>query len=131
MRYLLNIYVDESRWENPAPDERQAAMEAYRAFDREVREAGAFVAGEGLTPSATATVVRVRAGERTLTDGPFAETREALGGFYLLECKDLDEAIEWAAKIPGAHTGAVEIRPAIDFEEREAETGAAQEPARA
>ena len=77
-------------------------MEAYGAFGQEIEEKGVHVAGEGLQPTATATTVQVRDGERLVTDGPFAETKEQLGGFYLLECKDLDEAIGWAAKIPGA-----------------------------
>ena len=79
-------------------------MAAYGAFGQEIEARGVHVAGEGLQPTATATTVRVRDGERLVTDGPFAETKEQLGGFYLLECKDLDEAIGWAAKIPGART---------------------------
>jgi hypothetical protein len=80
-----------------------------------------MVGGEGLQPSATATTVRVRDGERMLTDGPFAETREQLGGYYLLDCPDLDAAIGWAAKIPGASSGAVEVRPVMDYEAAGAE----------
>jgi hypothetical protein len=82
--------------------------------------------GEGLDPTNTATTVRVRDGERMLTDGPFAETREALGGFYLVEVEDLDAAIEWAAKIPGASTGSVEVRPVMDYEAFAARVAAAQ-----
>ena len=92
-------------------------MAAYDAFTEEVKAAGAFVGGEALQPTSTATTVRVRDGEPLLTDGPFAETREQLGGYYLLECDDLDEAIRWAAKIPGAATGCVEVRPIMDFED--------------
>jgi hypothetical protein len=78
---------------------------------------GIFVAGDGLYPTATATTVRVRDGERSVTDGPFAETKEQLGGFYVLDVKDLDEAIEWAAKIPGAQFGSIEIRPVLVYDE--------------
>ncbi len=83
----------------------------------EFQRLGVLVAGDGLYPTQTATTVRVRDGERDVTDGPFAETKEQLGGFYVLDCKDLDEAIEWAAKIPGAQTGAIEVRPAIEVEQ--------------
>ena len=117
MKYLLTIYQDESSFADVSPEEGKAVMDAYYAFGQEVSEAGAFLAGEGLQPTATATTVRVRDGERLLTDGPFAETKEALGGFYLLECKDLDEALDWAAKIPGAQQGSVEVRPVMNYEE--------------
>jgi hypothetical protein len=75
-----------------------------------------FVGGEGLQPVATATTVRVRDGERMLTDGPYAETKEQLGGYYLLECKDLDDALNWAARIPEAKSGAIEVRPVMDYD---------------
>jgi hypothetical protein len=120
MRYLLTIYEDESRWATMTPEDSGRIMAGYGAFGQEVEGAGAFVAGEGLQPTATATTVRVRDGERLVTDGPFAETREQLGGFYLLECKDLDEAIEWASKIPGAESGSIEVRPIMDYEAMEA-----------
>ena len=121
MRYMLSIYGDEARYANATPADAAQVMEAYGAFGREVEEAGAYVSGDGLQPSATATVVRVRDGETLLTDGPFAETREQLGGFYLLECKDLDEALRWAAKIPDATGGAVEVRPVMDYDAMGAE----------
>jgi hypothetical protein len=116
MKYLLTIYNDESARENISPEDGKAVMDAYFAFSREVDEAGAMLGGEGLQPTSSATTVRVRDGERTVTDGPFAETKEQLGGFYLLECKDLDEAIEWAAKIPGAQSGSVEVRPVMNYD---------------
>jgi hypothetical protein len=116
VKYLLSIYGDESGRDDVSPEEGKATFEAYMAFTREVQEAGVMLGGEGLQPTETATTVRVQGGEKTLTDGPFAETKEQLGGFYLLECKDLDEAIEWAAKIPGAQTGSVEVRPVMDYE---------------
>jgi hypothetical protein len=80
-------------------------------------EKGVLLAGEGLYPTPTATTVRVRDGERAVTDGPFAETKEQLGGFFVLDCNDLDEAIDWAAKIPGAQIGSVEVRPVMVFDE--------------
>jgi hypothetical protein len=110
MRYLLLIYNEES--DAPPPDDVAAASHAaYEAFTRDVRERGILQAGEALTPTSTATTVRVVNGETVTTDGPFAETKEALGGFYLIEARDLDEAIETAARIPGATSGSIEIRP--------------------
>ena len=82
-----------------------------------MHDKGVFVAGEGLYPTGTATTVRVREGDQDVTDGPFAETKEQLGGFYVLDVKDLDEAIEWAAKIPGSQFGSIEIRPVMVFDE--------------
>ena len=117
MKYLLSIYTDESSWGSSTPEEIQETMDAYYAFGREAEERGAYLAGEGLQPTSTATTVRVRDGERLITDGPFAETKEQLGGFYLLDCKDLDEAIEFAAKIPGAKSGSIEVRPVMNYEE--------------
>jgi hypothetical protein len=117
MKYLLSIYNDESSWDSASPDQIQEIMDAYSAFGREVEKRGAFLAGEGLQPTSAATTVRVRNDERLITDGPFAETKEQLGGFYLLDCKDLDEAIELAAKIPGAKSGSIEVRPVMNYEE--------------
>jgi hypothetical protein len=116
MKYLLTIYADESRYASMTPEQSGALMEAYGRFGREAQDAGALLGGEGLQPTATATTVRVRDGETLLTDGPFAETREQLGGYYLLNCADLDEANRWAAKIPDAASGAVEVRPVMDYE---------------
>lgn len=116
MRYAMLIYVDESAPEG-TPDEQKAIMDAYWAFDKEVRNKGVWNAGEALQPTATATTVRVQGGETLTSDGPFAETKEQLGGYYVLECKDLDEAIEYAAKIPGAHHGSIEVRPIMEFTE--------------
>ncbi len=127
MKYMAAIYFDERALANVDPDEGQARMAAYEAFMNEATEAGVLVAGDGLEPTTTATTVRVRDGERLLTDGPFAETKEQLGGFYMFECKDLDEAIGWAAKIPGAQTGSIEVRPVMDYEaRRQRAAGAAQ-----
>jgi hypothetical protein len=112
MQYLLLIYQAElPAGAQPDPDETAAEFAAYDVFTRETRDRGQFIAGEALEPTPTATSVRVQDGRTVVTDGPFAETKEALGGFYLLECKDLDEAIEMAAKIPAAKRGTIEVRP--------------------
>ena len=112
MQYLLLIYQAElPAGAQPDPDEMAAEFAAYDVFTRETRDRGQFIAGEALEPTPTATSVRVQDGRTVVTDGPFAETKEALGGFYLLECKDLDEAIEMAAKIPAAKRGTIEVRP--------------------
>jgi hypothetical protein len=117
MKYALTIYGDESARRGATPEEMQETSQAYMELTREMQEKGVLVAGEGLYPTQTATTVRVREGDRAVTDGPFAETKEQLGGFYVLDCKDLDEAIEWAAKIPGSQTGSVEVRPVMVFDE--------------
>jgi hypothetical protein len=116
MRYLLTIYGDESGWNNATPEQVGAIMAAYGEFGEKAKAAGVLLGGEGLQSTSSATTVRVRDGETLTTDGPFAETREQLGGYYLLECKDLDEAIGWAAQIPGAQDGCVEVRPVMDYE---------------
>jgi hypothetical protein len=117
MQYLLLIYQAELPADapQPSPEEFATEMAAYNDFTRETRERSQFVAGEALEPTSTATSVRVQDGRTVVTDGPFAETKEALGGFYLLECKDLDEAIEMAAKIPAAKRGTIEVRPIWDY----------------
>jgi hypothetical protein len=116
VKYLCTIYGDESQYGDATPDQINAVMAAYGAFSEEAGQAGVILGGEGLEPTSAATTVRVRDGERVLSDGPFAETKEQLGGFYLLECDSLDEAIEWAAKIPGAASGSVEVRPVMNYE---------------
>jgi hypothetical protein len=115
MKYLLMIYCDESADAQKSPAEQEKEMGAYFAYTREAEAAGVMKSGEALHPSSTATTVRVRNGKIATTDGPFAETKEQFGGFYLVECKDLDEAIQWASKIPHASQDAVEIRPVVDF----------------
>jgi len=110
MRYLLLIYTQETD-EQPPEDVANASHAAYGAFTADIKARGLFQAGEALTPTSTATTVRVVDGETVTTDGPFAETKEALGGFYLIEARDLDEAIETAAKIPAAAFGSIEVRP--------------------
>ena len=116
MKFLLTIYGEESGWGDASPEEIGQIMAAYEAFGRAAAEAGVLVGGEGLQPTSTATTVRVRDGETLTTDGPFAETREQLGGYYLLDSSDLDDAIAWAARIPGAQNGSVEVRPVMNYE---------------
>ncbi|MCB0060521.1 MAG: YciI family protein [Caldilineaceae bacterium] len=116
MRYLLLIYSDETLDTQATQAEIEAMMGAYWAFTKELRESGKNLGGEALQPTATATTVRVRDGKRLTTDGPFAETKEQLGGFYMVEADNLDEAIAWAAKIPGATVGSIEVRPIMEFE---------------
>src|SRR3954465_14880762 len=117
MKYAFNIYVDEAQRTSASDEDQQAMSQAYGVLTQEMEQKGVLLAGEGLYPTQTATTVRVRDGERNVTDGPFAETKEQLGGFYVLDCKDLDDAIEWAAKIPGAQQGSIEIRPVMVFDE--------------
>jgi hypothetical protein len=111
MRYLLLIYTPEEDPASVPPEQRAQTTAMYSAFTNEVRSRNAMQGGEALQPTTTATTVRVRDGQTLVTDGPYAETKEALGGFYLLDVKDLDEALELAAKIPGAESGAIEVRP--------------------
>ena len=117
MKYMLTLIGEEGGMEDRSPDEMRAVMAEWQKYTDETVEAGAFIAGEGLQPSATATTVHVPPeGERTVTDGPFAESKEQVGGFYLLDCEDLDEALEWAKKIPVQPGSSVEIRPVMDYE---------------
>jgi hypothetical protein len=127
MRYMLTIFGDESAWEDVSPEEMKAGMEPWSEYGRQITEAGVFIAGEGLQPSATATTVRNTGGDdRAVTDGPFAETKEQLGGFYLLDCQNLDEALAWAKKIPVQEGGSVEVRPVMDYEQYGYENPAAK-----
>ena len=116
MQYMLLIYTAEGTGPAPGSEEWGPMMQGYADFGKEVSEAGAFVAGDALQPISTATTVSVRDGKSITTDGPFAETKETLGGYYLLECKDLDEALAYAAKIPSAAFGRVEVRPVMIFD---------------
>lgn len=111
MEYLALIYADESAWEAIPDEERSAVYDRYRAFAEQARAAGVLVDGDELAPARDATTVRTRDGQVLVVDGPYAEVRESLGGFFLLDCADFDEAVEWAARIPGAEHGAVEVRP--------------------
>ena len=121
MRYLLLIYDEQSAATDPAaaaPSEEDVTkvMGDYAAFTKELRDRGVFEAGEALQSVASASTVRLREGQTLITDGPFMETKEALGGFYLLNCRDLDEALEFAAKCPAAQFGSIEVRPIWDQE---------------
>jgi hypothetical protein len=114
VRYALLIYTAEATEEVPQ-EQMKAQMDAYGAFTREVTERGAYKGGEALQGTETATTVQVRDGQTITTDGPYAETKEALGGFYLVEAQDLDQAIKIAAMIPGAKIGSIEVRPILEM----------------
>jgi hypothetical protein len=114
MRYMLLIYADEQAWTEQV---RGECYEESTEVAHQLKAAGQYVAAAPLQPTATATSVRVRAGKRVVTDGPFAETREQLGGYFMIEVRNLDEAIEIAGRIPGARLGTVEIRPVIEIAE--------------
>jgi hypothetical protein len=111
MKYMLLIHDSEKTWAALSEAERQEIMAAYRRFSGEIRASGHFLSGSQLQPTSNATSVRVRNGKRLVTDGPFAETREQLGGYFLVEAKDLDEAIALAERLPSAKMGTIEIRP--------------------
>ena len=115
MKYLMLVYHDEIADMQLGQEEQNAIMQDYFGFIAEAQQRGALRGVEILMPTASATTVRVREGKALTTDGPFAETKEQLGGFFILECKDLDEAIELAAKIPGAKNGSIEIRPVVEM----------------
>lgn len=114
MQYALLIYTDETVDANATPQEQEAVMAAYYAFGEEFKEK--IAGGEALMPTNSATTVRLRDGKTLSTDGPFAETKEQLGGFYLVNANDLDEAIQIASNIPGAAHGCIEVRPVMVFE---------------
>jgi hypothetical protein len=116
MRYALLIYASEQDWANQSEEQAQAQFQDYMAFTKDVVDRGIMRSGEALQPTATATTVRVRNGETLSTDGPFAETKEQLGGFYVIEAKDLDEAIEIAVRIPDVRGGSIEVRPIMEMD---------------
>jgi hypothetical protein len=105
------IYGDQSAWETFSDQEREAAYDLYRTFANGAREAAVLAGGDELASTRDATTVRVRDDETLVTDGPYAEVKEALGGYFVLEVDTMDEAVDWAARIPGAEHGAVEVRP--------------------
>ena len=115
MQYMLLIYDDEKLWSGLSDAERGSIMQEYFTFTNGLRESGAFVDGAPLQPTSTATTVRLREGEQLVTDGPFAETKEQLGGFYLVEAESIDEAIAHAARIPSARLGSIEVRPVLEM----------------
>jgi hypothetical protein len=116
MRYALLIYANEQEWANQSEEESQAQFQEYMAFSKDIVDRGIYQSGEALQATATATTVRVRDGETLTTDGPFAETKEQLGGYYVVEAKDLDEAIEIAARIPDVRRGSIEVRPIMEMD---------------
>jgi hypothetical protein len=118
MKYLCLIYDEEKKLEKMSKAEGDAFMGEYFAFTDGVKKSGHHVSSEALQPIATATTIRIRNGKLSTTDGPFAETKEQLGGFYLIEAKDLNDAIQVAAKIPSSRTGSIEIRPVVNFDEQ-------------
>jgi hypothetical protein len=111
MQYLLLIYDEEKQWASMSASERASMHQQYMTFTQDLAKSGKMLGGNALEPTHTATTVRVRGGKTTTTDGPFAETKEALGGYYLVEAANLDEAIAIAAKIPSSRIGSIEIRP--------------------
>lgn len=111
MEYLALIHTDEAAWLAAGEEERSAVYERYRTLSDEAREAGVLVDGAELDSVASATTVRVRDGQTLVTDGPYAEVKEALGGYFVFDCATIEDALEWAARIPAAATGAVEVRP--------------------
>jgi len=121
MKYLLLIYQDEKQWAGLSEADRQKIYAEYGQLRQELATSGQFVGGSQLHPVATASSIRVRNGKELVTDGPFAETHEQLGGYFLIEAKDLDEALRIAARIPSARVGTVEVRPIV---ERTAEAAA-------
>jgi hypothetical protein len=111
MQYMALIYANEDGWAAISDDEREAWYRRYRAFSEDARSAGVMIGGSELGPTGDATTVRVRDGETLVTDGPYAEVKEALGGYYLLERDTIEDALGWAARIPGAEHGSIEVRP--------------------
>jgi hypothetical protein len=118
MRYLCLIYDDEKRLGARSPQEAEAFTQEYRTFTEGIQKSGHYLGGEALQPVHTATTVRVRGSRVSTTDGPFAETKEQLGGFYLIEARDLDDAIQVASRIPSARIGSVEVRPIREWKPR-------------
>ena len=114
MKYLMLICDDEQAWGRLSDKDRSEMMGEYRRLIDRLKGSGHYLGGSQLQPTATATSVRVRNGKRLLTDGPFAETREQLGGYFLIEAKDLDEALSIAAEIPSARDGTIEVRPLVE-----------------
>lgn len=114
MRYILLIYGDESQYEKMSPETLGQMYNDYGTYSTELAQAVTVIGSEELQPTSSATSVRLQNGERIVTDGPFAETKEQLGGYYCIEADNLDQAIEWAARCPGARVGTMEIRPIVD-----------------
>jgi hypothetical protein len=116
MQYLMLLYSNESGFTSMTPEQQKAGVEEYRRFTQEIKDSGKLLGSNRLAPVASATTVRVSDGKRVVTDGPFVETKEQLGGYYLIEAKDLDEAIAIAARCPGSRHGTIEVRPVWQME---------------
>ena len=125
MKFALLLNGAESEWDALGEAGQAAAMGDYYSVTEAMKSAGVYLGGEALTPSATARTLRIRDGKRMVTDGPFIESKEVLGGFYLIDCASVDEALDWAARLPDAKTGGIEIRPLLDVDELMAEGAAA------
>jgi hypothetical protein len=117
MRYLCLIYESEQHAANATQAQTEAVIQEYGAFTEDIAKSGNLIAGDALQPTTTATSVRIRNGKVSTTDGPFAETKEQLGGYYLINAKDLNEAIQIAGRIPSAKTGTIEVRPVMEFDQ--------------
>jgi hypothetical protein len=115
MRYLCLIYEDEKWWAKATEADMKKGMDEYNAFTESIRKNGNYVGGEALQPTNTAKSVRVRNGKISTTDGPYVETKEQLGGYYLINAKDLNDAVQVASRIPGAKNGTIEVRPIMEF----------------
>jgi hypothetical protein len=113
VQYMLLIYDDERLWADMDEAQRAQVIQAYNAYTQDTRDKGVFVQAAQLQPTSTATTVRERDRERLVTDGPFAETKEQLGGYYVIEVDALDDALDWAARIPSARLGSIEVRPVV------------------
>lgn len=116
MKYLCLIYENEKAWQTISKEESDQIMGDYTKFTDDIGKSGHLIGGEALQPTQSATTVRVRNGKVSTTDGPYVETKEQLGGYYLIEAKDLNDAIQIAGRIPGARSGGVEVRPIMTFE---------------
>jgi len=113
MQYILLIYGEESLWANMSPEKLSEEMGAYMAYTQDLAKAGVLVAGDELQPVATAKTLSVSGGKQKVVDGPFAETKETLGGYYLIKAESVEDALAWAAKCPGAKYGRIEVRPVV------------------
>lgn len=113
MQYILLIYGEESKWANLTPDQLSQEMGAYMAYTQDLAKAGVLVAGDELQPVSTAKTISVADGKQKVVDGPFAETKETLGGYYLIKAESHEDALAWAAKCPGARYGRIEVRPVV------------------
>ena len=111
MKYMLMLYVRESGWDELTPEQQAEGIAAYKAYGEALEKAGAFVATDRLGPSASATTLTMADGKPQVIDGPFADSKEQIGGYYIIDVPDLDAALEWAGRCPAAHHGKIEIRP--------------------